>query len=243
MKSQLWLLLCLAWLCGCDSSPPQPAPSALPSGFDSYGNIDPSQIHFKDAVVGQAKPNARLAELELQTVDGSRQTLGGLLNKGNLVVVVTRGYTNPICPYCSTQTSRLITNYDEIKNRAAEVAVIYPIQQSADKSHVPEFLNRINAMNVRAANTPPPFPFLIDDGLKLVDSLGIRKDLSKPATYILDSTGAIRFAYVGETLADRPSIKAVLQQLDELRRESPEKPPVKDDSPDKANEKSSPLEE
>ena len=56
--------------------------------------------------------------------------------------------------------------------------------------------------------------------LKAVDHLGIRKDLSKPATYILDKQGQTRFAYVGDSLADRPSVKALLEQLDALNKEA-----------------------
>ena len=48
-------------------------------------------------------------------------------------------------------------------------------------------------------------------GWLAVELLGIRKDLSKPATYILDGEGRVRFAYVGNSLADRPSVKALLE--------------------------------
>ena len=64
-----------------------------------------------------------------------------------------------------------------------------------------------------------PFPVVLDIELKAVDQLGIRKDLSKPATYILDKQGQVRFAYVGESLADRPSVKALLEQLDALNKD------------------------
>ena len=55
--------------------------------------------------------------------------------------------------------------------------------------------------------------------LTAVDALGIRADLSKPATYILDKQGEVRFAYVGRDLADRPSVKALLDQLDQINAE------------------------
>jgi hypothetical protein len=52
--------------------------------------------------------------------------------------------------------------------------------------------------------------------LKAVNSLGISGDLAKPSTYILDKKGNAVFAFVGETTADRPSVKALLAQLDKL---------------------------
>ena len=68
------------------------------------------------------------------------------------------------------------------------------------------------------AKTEVPFPVLLDVALKGVDALGIRKDLSKPATYILDAQGRLQFAYVGNTLADRPSVQALLEQLDKINQ-------------------------
>jgi peroxiredoxin len=100
--------------------------------------------------------------------------------------------------------------------------VIYPLAEDADRPRTQDFLARANAILKQNPQQQPPFPFLVDVGLKLVDSLGIRKNLSKPATYILDPTGAVRFSYVGETLADRPSIKALLEQLATLKPPSGE---------------------
>jgi hypothetical protein len=54
---------------------------------------------------------------------------------------------------------------------------------------------------------------LLDVELKGVDQLGIRKDLSKPATYIVDPAGNLRYAYVGEHIADRPSVAALLAEV------------------------------
>ena len=50
----------------------------------------------------------------------------------------------------------------------------------------------------------------------MADRLGIRADLALPSTYILDRDGKVRLAYVGATLTDRPSVKAMLDQLDRL---------------------------
>jgi peroxiredoxin len=80
---------------------------------------------------------------------------------------------------------------------------------------VPLFL--ANA-KVDGANGNPKVPFrlLKDTDLKAVDALDIRGDLAKPSTYILDKKGNAVFAFVGETTTDRPSIKALLAQLDKL---------------------------
>ena len=76
-----------------------------------------------------------------------------------------------------------------------------------------EFLTTAKA---READNPSPVPLLLDKDLVAVDILGIRGDLAKPATYILDRKGNVVYAYVGESTTDRPSVKALLSQLDKL---------------------------
>jgi len=150
--------------------------------------------------------------------DGNSVALKDFLGEKNLILVITRGYGGSddyggsICPYCSTQVSRLISSYSKLKELNSEVVVIYPLQKSDDGRIVEEFVKR-------AVGTLPdsqkqvPFPLLLDVELKAVDALGIRKDLSKPATYIFDTQGKLRFTYVGNSLADRPSVKALVEQL------------------------------
>ena len=99
----------------------------------------------------------------------------------------------------------------------AEVVVVFPVQTTDETQRHRDF-----ALHVKnKLDTPPekiPFPIVLDIELKAVDQLGIRKDWSKPATYIIDKQGQVRFAYVGEALADRPSVKALLDQLDTINR-------------------------
>ena len=60
----------------------------------------------------------------------------------------------------------------------------------------------------------------LDVELKAINTLGIRGHLAKPSTYILDKKGQVRFAYVGKTTSDRPSIKAMLKELDGINKAS-----------------------
>jgi peroxiredoxin len=88
--------------------------------------------------------------------------------------------------------------------------VVFPIRQVADSGSVSQFHE---ALRRDGTTAEPPFPLVLDVELRAVDQLGIRADLSKPATYILDKQGQVRFAYVGATIADRPSIQSMLEQL------------------------------
>jgi peroxiredoxin len=181
-------------------------------------SADSSDIHFKDDVATNAAPGDGL--LDLSFVDQAGKTIKprDLIGQKNLVMVFTRGYNGSICPYCSSYTSGLITNYPKISDRGTEILVVYPIAKPNQSQKLDEFLK---ATFVRSGDgvTTTPFPVVLDIELKAVDSLGIRKDLAKPATYILDKKGHVRFAYVGNSLSDRPSIKVILKQLDTLREE------------------------
>ena len=51
---------------------------------------------------------------------------------------------------------------------------------------------------------------VLDVNLNLVKKLGILKDLSKPASLIIDKTGDVVYAYEGKNMGDRPSAKELI---------------------------------
>ena len=201
---------------------------AIMAVFSGCAQEDPyyttTEIKFLDSVTSQASPKEQFSSLPLSLNSGETATLTQLSAGKNLVVVFTRGFSGAVCPYCSAQTSSLVTQYAEFQRRNTEVVVIYPLNNVEDASRRGMFLERVNLLNQAPPGRELPFPLVVDFGLKAVDLLGIRKDLSKPATYILDSQGNVRFAYVGESLADRPSVKAILAQLDQLKLATPPAP-------------------
>jgi peroxiredoxin len=216
-------LVCgVALVVGCSeqSRPTASKPPANPYGSygSGYGDVDvEAMIQFKDEVAPQANPDGDLTTLTFTDKDGKQIALKDYLGKQHVILVVTRGYGGAICPYCSTQTSRLISNYAKFQEQQAEVIVVYPLEKPTDVPRLDEFVARA-VSKLPAAEKMVPFPLLLDVELKAVDTLGIRKDLSKPATYIFDKEGQLRFAYVGNSLADRPSVKALLDQLGQLNK-------------------------
>lgn len=200
------LLAITGWFCaaaGCNSN-------SQPDPYD-YSNVP---IKFKDDV----QSNAEVADddLNLTFVDtkGNKVALDDFRGRKNVVLVFTRGFTGQICPFCTAQTSRLLTNYPEFSRRNTEVLAVFPGQ----KSRVVDFLNAVHAQD-KSGPAEPPFPVLLDEELAAVDRLGIRSDLAKPSTYILDKEGRVRFAYVGAHVGDRPSVKALLQELDSIEQD------------------------
>ena len=206
-----WLLGVMLLLPGCGGG-------SGPASVGGYGE-DSRLIQFKDKVQTQAVGDENIGDFVFTDIDGNESSLKEYLGKKNVVLIVTRGYAGSVCLYCATQTSRLLSNYSQFAKRDAEVVVVFPIETPEDSRRRRDFVVSVK----NQLDTPIekiPFPIVLDVELKVVDRLGIRKDLSKPATYILDKQGQTRFAYVGESLADRPSVKALLAQLDLLKQEA-----------------------
>lgn len=209
------LFLAMPLLAGCGENS---APTPFDPSVSRYGE-DYRQIQFKDRVQSNATSDTNIADFIFTYINGNETSLKDYLGKKNVVLVVTRGFAGSVCLYCATQTSRLLTNYSQFAKRDAEVVVVFPIETPDDSRRHRDFVVSVK----NKLDTPVekiPFPIVLDVELKVVDQLGIRKDLSKPATYILDKQGQTRFAYVGESLADRPSVKALLEQLDMLKQEA-----------------------
>jgi peroxiredoxin len=184
--------------------------AALAAGCDTRSGPDP--FKFKDDVQTNVQVEADTFDLSFTDRDGNPVDLKSYRGKKNVVLVVTRGMTYPpdnFCMYCSGQTSRLIANYKEFTKRGAEVLLVIP----GPKDKIDKFLKRARE---QADDKEVPFPVLLDEDFRAVNRLGIRDQLAKPSTYILDKQGQVRFAYVGSTLTDRPSIKVMLQQLDAI---------------------------
>jgi peroxiredoxin len=168
-----------------------------------------SDFEFKDATSSNAKPASGDMDLSFLNLEGQKVDLQSFKGKKNVVLVITRGYPGTLCPFCLAQATRLIKNYPEFERRQAEVVVVFP----GPKEHVYEFSRSSQA---DASASKFPFPLVLDEDLKVVDRLGIRGNLAKPSTFILDKEGRVRFAYVGTSTADRPSVKSMLAQLDAI---------------------------
>lgn len=64
------------------------------------------------------------------------------------------------------------------------------------------------------------FPILTDSDLSATKAYGIEdvgKDMALPATFVIDTTGKVRWLYVGDNPRDRPIVSAVLSALDEAQ--------------------------
>jgi peroxiredoxin len=191
----------------------QPSPREVPrfdvSGAEGYGPVE-----FKDDAPANAAVDAGSFPLQFVSADGGRVDLTQYRGK-KVVLVVLRGMARSergrFCPSCLAQTVGLTANAPEFDSRGAVVLVVFP----GPSERVGEFVQ-----NVRSQSGGDPdraFRLLLDRECVACDRLGIRDDMAKPSTYILDPGGNVVYAYVGSTSTDRPSIKAVLGQLDRIK--------------------------
>ena len=168
---------------------------------------------FWDDVETNIKLPMGIDELTFVDTLNNQVKVTDYFGKKHLVLVFTRGFSGRLCPFCRIQSSRLVANYGEFANRDAEVLLVYP----GDSEHLGEFIDAAKTTEKKQVDQIP-FPILLDSDLKAVNYLEIAADLAFPSTYILDKEGKVRFAYVGEAPNDRPSIKALLGQLDILNQ-------------------------
>ncbi|MDB4807491.1 peroxiredoxin family protein [bacterium] len=146
--------------------------------------------------------------------EGKEVKLSDIMTEDYLVLVITRGWYGGVCFYCASQTSRWARRFEELEPYNAQLAVIFPTESVDEAVKIEELEKRIRKGQI--PNEEIPYPILLDINLSSVDQLGIRSDLAKPATYIIDREGRVRFAYVGESIADRPTVDSILNQLSKL---------------------------
>lgn len=190
---------------GCGSEPPPPAApaTAAPVYIVDYP--------FKDDVQSNSQFDDSEFSLSFKDVDGNDVKLEDYRDKKNVVLVMTRGFNGAYCLYCTSQTSRLMSNIDKFHELETEIIVVFPGPSKVAAPFRDTVLKRISKDKLA-------FPLVVDEDFAVVDKLKLRGDLAAPSTFIIDKQGKLRFAYVGKDNADRPSLKVVFDQLELIQK-------------------------
>ncbi|MCG8648306.1 MAG: peroxiredoxin family protein [Pirellulales bacterium] len=200
-------------LVGCnDASKPESSP--VDAAEVDKPESDPSPPYdlaadFHDEVASNREDDGTVNDLQFVDTQGQTVRIDQFANRKNVLLVFTRGFSGQLCSYCTTQTSRLIANYDKFLERDTEVLLVYP----GGKDQLGEFMQ---ASIEQSERSKFPFPVLLDEDLAAVNRLNIADQLAFPSTFIIDKDGRVTLSYVGKNMTDRPSIKALLAQLDAM---------------------------
>lgn len=173
---------------------------------------DSADIVFNDDVSSNVELPVGLDGLVFLDTRRKRVALKDFLGKKNVVLVFTEGFAGGmLCPFCKTQTSRLVANYDKFAALDTEILVVYP----GARHHLGEFVAAAKTTEKEEVDSIP-FPLVLDEDLSAVGYFNIASNLAHPSTFIIDKSGNVRLAYVGADMsADRPSVNALLGVLEE----------------------------
>lgn len=179
-------------------------------------SVTADMIRFTDTATTMPLPEVDVMQLRFMTLGHLYVDLQTFHRPGSkLILVVMKGFQGGLSPYCITQAAQLIANYSKFTDRDTEIVIAFPVETDQESSRLEE-LQLGAAAQLRSPQILAPMPMVLDVGLESVKKLGIEKNLASPATYIFDSTGTLKFAYVGKHVGDRPSVQAMLDEVDRL---------------------------
>ena len=158
--------------------------------------------------IGDKAPDFALKTLDNQTVRFRELTA-----KGNVALVVLRGWPGYQCPLCERQVNDLVENAAKLRERNVQMIFVYPGPADQLKAHASEFL--------KSKAWPNEFLFVIDPDFEFTVSYGLRwsapHETAYPSTFIVGGDDKVRFAHVSKGHGDRLSGSDLIKQLDALK--------------------------
>lgn len=155
--------------------------------------------------VGEPFPYTRFIGHDGQVVDLARTS-----DRKYSLVVFMRGFSGFVCPNCTAQTAELLDRHGEIMSTQTRLFIVYP----GPADTIAKFLDAVRAYMKNDDDSALAVPLLMDVDLKAVDALGIRHQLARPSSFVLDANGTLVYAYVGKSPSDRPALDDILRVLE-----------------------------
>ncbi len=153
---------------------------------------------------------AKAPDFSLKTPLGQPVQLSGLEAKGNVVLVVLRGYPGYQCPYCQKQVHDFVDHASAFADKKTDVLLVYPGPPADLDQHAKEFL-------ASQANLPANVQLVNDPDYTVTNQYGLRWDAPRetayPSTFILEHQGTVTFEKVSRGHGDRTSADDILAKL------------------------------
>jgi peroxiredoxin len=160
------------------------------------------------------KMGDKAPDFALKTLDDQTVRLSELTAKGDVVLVVLRGWPGYQCPICDRQTHDFIKAKSGFAAAKAQLVFVYPGPAEDLKAHAEEF------KTMKGKEWPAEFVYVLDPDYTMVNAYGLRWDAPKetayPSTFVLDEKGVVRFAKISHTHGDRTKAADVLAEVKKL---------------------------
>jgi peroxiredoxin len=165
-----------------------------------------AQTNSSPLKVGDKAPDFTLKSLDDQTV-----RLSELTTKGNVVLIVLRGWPGYQCPICDRQVHDFIASEAGFVEAKAQLIFVYPGPANDLKAHAEEF------KSWRGKQWPKEFLYVLDPDYTMVNAYGLRWDAPRetayPSTFVLDKNRVIRFAKISHSHGDRTTAAEILKEV------------------------------
>ena len=165
-----------------------------------------AQTNSTPLKVGDKAPDFTLKALDDQTV-----RLSELTAKGNVVLIVLRGWPGYQCPICDRQVHDFIASEAGFAETKAQLIFVYPGPANDLKAHAEKF------KSWRDKQWPKEFLYVLDPDYTMVNAYGLRWDAPRetayPSSFVLDKNRVIRFAKISHSHGARTTATEILQAV------------------------------
>ena len=156
--------------------------------------------------VGDKAPN-----FDLKTLDDQTVRLGELTAKGNVVLVILRGWPGYQCPVCDRQVHDFIATASGFAEAKAQLVFVYPGPAAELKARAEEF------KSWKGKQWPSEFLYVLDPDYALVNAYNLRwealRETAYPSTFLIDTKCLVRFAKISRTHGDRTRASDILAEV------------------------------
>lgn len=165
------------------------------------GEEEPSELKVGD----------RAPDFVARDLDGRPVSLKSIVGGSRALLIFYRGGW---CPFCNKQLAAISQDYSKFKELHAKIVAVSSEEVEKGK----ELLQKLAL----------PYTLLSDTRFEGIGRYGVREtsvpeqlkargitSYSKPAAFIIDAQGIIRYIYVGKNAQDRPNNEDLLRVLAE----------------------------
>ena len=191
--------------------------SPLRKGFATIGVVLLLTLAVRPAQAATPAVGQKAPDFTLSTPEGAAIHFADLTTKGDVVLILLRGYPGYQCPYCQKQIHDFIASADQFAKAGAQILLVYPGPPADLDQKAREAITKANADQKLPAN----FHLVIDPDYAFTNLYDLRWDAPKetayPSTFLVNRKGNIYFAKTSHSHGDRTTAADTLSELTKAR--------------------------